>query len=141
MNTPTSIGNILSRLFKRALLELAKLVMLVVIIFGIFFWWTGVHVFSTSRFVRENWLAPVSGESARTCYRGGMARDIENRVLVPGMARHEVEALLGTPQHVDLTRGFQYTLGMCSGFRMDYDVLHVFFDGEEMLTRTAILQH
>jgi hypothetical protein len=32
-------------------------------------------------------------------------------------------------------------LGMCSGLRIDYDVLHVYFDERGELERTGVFQH
>lgn len=111
------------------------------VLLGAFAWWASVGIFSTSRFDKAEWLAPISQEREITCYRGGMARDIMNRLLAPGMTKQEVEALLGQPDDHHKPQEFEYTLGMCSGFKIDYDGLIIRFSTEGRLINAYIVQH
>jgi hypothetical protein len=104
-------------------------------------WWMSRGVFTTDRFDEKAWLRPISDVEDSTCYRGGMARDIEKRVLKGGMTKADVERRLGNPERVPEPREYRYTLGMCSGFRIDYDDLHVYFNEQGTFERSAIIQH
>lgn len=77
------------------------------------------------------------------CVRGGMVSDLQRRYLLPGKSRDEVIALLGPGQPTPLPdrRGIDYSLGMCSGFRVDFDSLIVAFDESDRLTGSWTVQH
>lgn len=105
-----------------------------------FVWWSSSGVFSTSKFNATEWFAKQTNETEVTCYRGGMANDIKNRLLNPGMSTIEVERLLGEPDF-KASAEYRYVLGMCSGIGWDYDDLHVYFDNHGKLVRAAIIQH
>ncbi|MCX8146838.1 MAG: outer membrane protein assembly factor BamE, partial [Azovibrio sp.] len=107
---------------------------------GAFVWWSSVGVFSTEKFDPAKWHAPVSDAQDVTCYRGGMATDIRDKFLVHGETKQFVERLLGKPDFAT-TGEYRYILGMCSGFRMDYDDLHIYFDNQGRVTGPAIIQH
>ena len=99
-----------------------------------------LSVFSTREFNKSEWLAPVAEERASTCYRGGMAKDIQNNYLKPGMSKEDVIELLGKPDWSS-DYEFRYFLGMCSGFQFDYDLLHVYFDPHKKFVKSEIFQH
>lgn len=105
------------------------------------YWWMSGGVFTTSRFNSTVWFAPQTNEIDSTCYRGGMAADIKDRLLTPGMTHQDVEQLLGKPDGHSMPGEYQYILGMCSGLMMDYDILHVYFNGAGKYERAAIVQH
>ena len=60
--------------------------------------------------------------------------------LTPGLAREDVLALLGPPD-AEQNDAMLYCLGFWSGFRIDPDYLHVWFDGAGRLTGSAVIQH
>lgn len=96
--------------------------------------------FGSSQFDAAAWAAAPSSQAESTCYRGGMANNILERVLKPDMTRQEVVSLLGTPDSstpVELS----YVLGMCSGLGFDYDNLHVHFDEHGRFKNAVIRQH
>jgi hypothetical protein len=143
LKSARSFSTVILSFVKGALIAVGVLIAVVAVLLGVFVWWASVGIFSTSDFDKQKWLnsEPIGNENASACYRGGMARDIKSRVLLPGMARQEVESLLGAPKQNARPAEFQYTLGMCSGLRMDYDVLHVYFSSEGKLTHASIMQH
>jgi hypothetical protein len=97
-------------------------------------------VFSTSRFDPSAWNAKQTNETDTTCFRGGMANDIKSRVLKGGFSREAVKGLLGEPD-ADKPTKFEYMLGMCSGLRIDFDSLNVYFNESGKLTGATIVQH
>jgi hypothetical protein len=104
-------------------------------------WWIHDGVFRMQSFDAKQWFAPLTKETEFGCYRGGMARDIKDRVLKPQMSRNDVMGVLGKPDGHSTEEQYQCILGMCSGFQMDYDVLHVYFDGLGRFTHARIMQH
>jgi hypothetical protein len=102
------------------------------------FWLRPSRVFDTSAFDAAAWDAPYT--VGRLCYRGGMAIDVKKNVLRAEMSRTEVEARLGSPDK-RWEHEYWYVLGMCSGFRMDLDVLHVYFGDHGQYKSAAIRQH
>ena len=139
--TPPRRGWTVWRLIKYVLVTLGALftLLLAAICFG--WWWMSGGVFRVDPFNPVAWSRPITDREDSTCYRGGMASDIEKRFLKPGMSRADVERLLGRPDHVPEPREYRYTLGMCSGFRIDYDDLHVYFNDRGEFERPAIIQH
>ena len=69
-----------------------------------------------------------------------MAHDIQSNKLRAGLTKDEVEKLLGAP---DSNKGdiHEYFLGMCSGLRIDFDTLDVYFDSEGRLVKAQLHQH
>lgn len=112
----------------------------IVAVFASFVWWSSTGVFSTSKFNSSAWFVPVTNNTETSCYRGGMARDIKNRLLKQGMSSSEVERLLGRPDSKSENE-YRYVLGMCSGLGWDYDDLHVYFDKQGRVESAAIIQH
>lgn len=98
--------------------------------------------FETDAFEKAEWQQETSLEESFSCYRGGMASDIKNNKLAVGMRAEHVVNLLGEPDTTKPNKQeIQYILGMCSGFRIDYDVLHIYFNEHGELTNAKIIQH
>jgi hypothetical protein len=70
-----------------------------------------------------------------------MAADIKDRLLTPNLTNVDVEGLLGKPDGLSTPHEYQYILGMCSGFGMDYDNLHIYFNDAGRVERAEIFQH
>jgi len=68
------------------------------------------------------------------CVRGPMFSDLKRNHLTSGTSKGSVERLLGTahPDRHDPSC-VVYELGMCSGFKIDYDWLHICFDPNEKI--------
>jgi hypothetical protein len=141
LSTLAHLGSNLWNLLKKAVITIGIFFLTIAVLLGAFVWWASVGVFSTSRFDKAEWLTHVPQEREITCYRGGMARDIKNRLLTPGMTKQEVEALLGPPDNNHKPQELEYTLGMCSGFRIDHDGLIIRFSTEGRLINAYIVQH
>ncbi|MDM0087025.1 MULTISPECIES: hypothetical protein [unclassified Variovorax] len=107
---------------------------------GWLYWLFHGGVFATSRFDSTAWSAKQTNASDADCYRGGMAMHIKEQILRPGLRREDVVRVLGQPDG-EKPGEIHYTLGMCSGFRIDFDGLHVYFDPAGGLAHVAILQH
>ncbi len=75
------------------------------------------------------------------CTRGHMVRDLTWKYLNPGISRSEVVALLGAADSPPAAKSLSYSLGMCSGFRMDYDSLVLLFDDRDALIGSRTVQH
>lgn len=103
-------------------------------------WLNNRFVFSTEKFEPAKWHGVTGHQIDTSCARGSMAKDIQKRVITPGMSRQEVEALLGQPDKKDLAE-YVYFLGLCSGLRIDYDGLHIAFDADNKVRHTRIIQH
>ena len=140
-SSSNNFGGRVERIVTKFLKWVALTMIVVAGLVGAHWWWSVVGVFSTSRFDHAKWAAKPPEGAAFSCYRGGMARDIQRSLLKPGTPKSEVERLLGAPDYDASTAvHFGYVLGMCSGM-LDYDVLHIYF-GEEGSVRTSeIIQH
>jgi hypothetical protein len=69
-----------------------------------------------------------------------MAHDIKTNILHAGLAKTEVENLLGKPDS-NRSNVHEYLLGMCSGLRIDFDTLDVQFDSKGRLLEVQVVQH
>lgn len=128
------------RIIKIVAVAIATLLLLAAVLLGAFIWWSSVGVFSTDKFDTVTWHAPVSDAQDVSCYRGGMAIDIRDRLLKLGESKQFVENLLGRPDFA-AEGEYRYILGMCSGLGWDYDDLHVYFDKQGRITHATIIQH
>lgn len=104
------------------------------------FWHASGDAFSSDDFDPATWRQSVPEKLETSCWRGGMARDIQRRIVRPGMSRADVIAALGTPDG-QRPEEFSYVLGMCSGIRIDYDDLHVRFNERGEVAQVLIIQH
>lgn len=123
------------------LMGLAAVAIVLILFTVLGIWWIHDGVFRSDRFNAQSWSRPRTNAEDSTCYRGGMAADIKNRLVTPSMTNVDVERLLGQPDGVSNPREYQYILGMCSGFRMDYDILHIYFNQAGRVERAKIIQH
>ncbi|MHB9025756.1 MAG: hypothetical protein ACYC7E_16570 [Armatimonadota bacterium] len=108
------------------------------------------RLFACGKFDRQVWIADAKSHN-RDSPRGKMAEDIIRNHLHKGLTKQQVVTLLGEPEETDngtLYPNAQknsthniYYLGQWSGFRVDYDCLHVVFDEDGKLTEAWIIQH
>lgn len=104
------------------------------------YWLFNGGIFRTSSFNEAEWKSLNRKTANFSCYRGGMAHDIQNNVLHVGLTRERVEALLGKPDSIK-SDVYEYFLGMCSGLQIDFDTLDAHFNAEGRLTKVQIVQH
>lgn len=137
-----SIGTAIWRSLKYSAKFLAVLLSPFVVAGALLFWLMfGRDPFNADDFDAQEWQRQSNFPEGMACGRGAMARDIEQRVLKPGMTHGDVVRLLGTPSSNTATpQEYRYLLGMCSSFA-DYDILHVYFDERGKFTQAAIIQH
>lgn len=105
------------------------------------FWYMSSGIFGVDSFDKQAWHKKTTNEQDATCYRGGMAKDIIDRLLSSKATREDVVSLLGSPDGNSTENSYRYVLGMCSGFGFDYDSLHVYFDGQGYVSHAKIMQH
>ncbi|MGZ8182450.1 MAG: hypothetical protein ACXWT1_10855 [Methylobacter sp.] len=125
--------------------RIAKCAAIALLLFAIayaswLYWLFEGGVFSTSNFEPSVWYAKQTSETVMSCFRGGMANDLKNRVLQPGFSQSAVMQILGEPDGMKPAE-FEYILGMCSGFGIDYDSINIYFNGRGELIHVAIFQH
>lgn len=114
--------------------------MAVIALVGWQYWLFTGGIFRTSSFDAAQWRALNRHPDDASCRRGGMAHDIQTNVLRKGLTKAEVIGLLGEPDsRKDDVHG--YSLGMCSGLRIDFDTLDTHFDSDGSLTTIQIVQH
>jgi hypothetical protein len=97
-------------------------------------------VFETGQFVESKWKKEPAGSDVFECYRGGMAADLQNRVLTKGMTRDAVRQLLGEPNK-EASGALEYNLGFCSKVGVDLDTLDIDFDERNELQHVRVRQH
>jgi hypothetical protein len=78
--------------------------------------WLATDEFGGAEFDARLWAPlPRSGEED-PCRRGRMVRELQRRVLLPGISSAEVERVLGEPdQGVRALVEYRYALGGCTG--------------------------
>jgi len=69
-----------------------------------------------------------------------MARDIKTNILHVGLTKTEVEKLLGAPDS-HRANVHEYSLGMCSGLRIDFATLDVHVNSKSRLVNVQVVQH
>ncbi len=69
-----------------------------------------------------------------------MAHDIKTNVVHVGSKKTEFEALLGKPDRIQ-NNLYEYSLGMCSGLRIDFDTLDIHLNSDDRVTKVQIVQH
>ena len=104
------------------------------------YWLYKGGIFRTSSFDQAEWQALNGRTGDFSCYRGGMASDIQTKILRPGLSKSQVEKLLGSPD-ISKVGVHEYALGMCSGLRIDLDTLDVHFNAEDRIEKVLIVQH
>jgi hypothetical protein len=130
-----------SKTLKRIFIVACAVVVIFFALYTFTFWYMNSGVFGAEVFEKETWHATTTNEEDATCYRGGMAKDIIDKVLSSSMNNEDVAILLGAPARNSTNQEYQYALGMCSGFGFDYDNLHIYFDEQGRFSRAKIIQH
>ncbi|KAB7610513.1 hypothetical protein F9L33_14535 [Amylibacter sp. SFDW26] len=105
--------------------------------------------FSPDLWVDANDCRGLSGEECAekeaTCQRGPMVRDLLISYLTPKVTiRANVISLIGEKEYKTNINGQPcdaYNLGMCSGFRIDYDALYVCYDQKGTVSAAGHVQH
>lgn len=112
---------------------------LVFIISVMFFGWWAMKdyvVFGDSRFDQVRWITSQPSVE-QPCYRGDMAFDLKQRVLMRGMPLQTATILLGRPTWEDMGQ-IEYDLGSCLWREHG---LRLYFDENDRLIRSRIVQH
>jgi hypothetical protein len=112
---------------------------LIFVISVLFFGWWAMKdhfVFGDGRFDQVRWITARATDEA-PCYRGDMAQDLKQRVLLRGMPRQSATILLGRPTWEDHGQ-IEYELGTC--LWREYG-LRLYFDENDRLIRSRIVQH
>jgi hypothetical protein len=112
---------------------------LVFIISLMFFgWWAmkDYFVFGDSRFDQVRWIT-AQPTAEEPCYRGDMAFDLKQRLLLRGMPMTTATILLGRPTWEDYGQ-IEYELGNCLWREHG---LRLYFDENDRLIRSRIVQH
>lgn len=112
---------------------------LVVVISLMFFgWWAmkDYFVFGDDRFDQVRWIT-AQPTKEEPCYRGDMAFDLKQRVLLRGMPMTTATILLGRPTWEDFGQ-IEYELGTCLWREHG---LRLYFDENDRLIRSRIVQH
>lgn len=108
-----------------------------------------ISPFSGEDFNQETWFKYNNlGNKDYICLRGPMVYDLKDEYLhIKTTTKQEVVELLGTPDINNSTSRrnksncIGYSLGMCSGIKIDYDYLYICFDNEKAITKTYTQQH
>ena len=96
-----------------------------------------LSTFGNSRFSKQKW-ENMANQHDKECVRGGMAEDISDNFIKPGMSIIEVKNILGQPQQEERDR-IEYDLGMC-GVLDDYSLL-INLDENKKVRSTKIVQN
>lgn len=117
---------------------LAFFIVVFVVTIAFFSWWAMKDkiVFGNEKFNQIKWITSISSQE-KTCHRGDMAYDLQQHVLQPGMTREATTILLGRPTWEE-TNQMEYDLGSCMHA---VHGLRLFFDGNNRLTHSRIVQH
>lgn len=129
------------KIIKWILISIGAIFLVLLFLFIFAYWYMSSGVFSSESFDQTKWHAALTDESDATCYRGGMAKDIQNNLLSNAMTENDVVILLGKPSGHFTKQEYQYSLGMCSGLAFDYDYLHIYFDEKAHFSHAKIIQH
>lgn len=106
--------------------------------------------FSGINFNHEVWIAAEKGKSDTEqleldnhCMRGAMVADLKENYLKSTITQADVVSLLGKTRSINNENDqscLRYNLGICSGFKMDYDSLDICFKGNKFIYAITI-QH
>lgn len=111
-------------------------VLLLCILFAAITYRWHYYPFQWERFNREKWLSyDHMGNNDNLCVRGPMVYSLRHFHLKRGMTKDATVEMLGQTFHTK-KQCIEYILGMCSGIRIDYDVLGVCFDEKNSLTHS-----
>lgn len=124
------------KLIKMATAALAVFTLVLTIVF--FIWWAfkDRFVFNGEKFDRVQWIQ-LADKTKNECKRGDMAYDLQQNILVRGVPREAVTALLGRPAFEE-DNLIEYDLGKCMHV---YHGLLIFFDKDNRLINSRISSH
>lgn len=124
------------KLINWASIALAVFTVLLTIVF--FTWWAFKDsvVFGQEKFDQTKWMQSAATIETE-CKRGDMAYHLQQQILVKGVQRDAVSALLGRPSYED-TNAMEYDLGKCMHV---YHGLRIFFDENNRLMHSRISSH
>jgi hypothetical protein len=128
-------------------LALIGIIMIPVLLNALILWGLHDRPFHGRALDRGIWDEALKDDSNHmSSPRCEMAKELQGRLVREKSTRAEVVALLGEPE--DMSKAdkqrlhfLSYTLGMCSGFRVDYDSLDIHFDENDRVKRVCIVQH
>lgn len=101
-----------------------------------------IDPFQGTKFTKEAWIEAGRSRSDwesvkkdQDCLKGAMVRDLKKNYLIKNVTtKADVKQLLGEPNYSNrLCPGYSYIIGMCSGFKMDYDKLDICFDKDDKI--------
>ena len=104
-----------------------------------FFAWWGLKdyfVFGGEKFNQQVWLTAKPTADKR-CFRGDMAYELQQKLLLKGVPRENAIALLGAPTWAD-DHSIEYDLGHCLWVEHG---LRLAFDDNGRLINSRIMQH
>lgn len=118
-----------------ALIFTVVTILITVVFFG---WWTMKDslVFGNDKFDQVKWIQ-LAPNVKNECKRGDMAYDLQKNVLVRGLKRESVTAMLGRPSYEE-GHAMEYDLGKCMHV---YHGLLVYFDQNDRLINSRISSH
>lgn len=105
----------------------------------LFFGWWGLKdyfVFGDEKFNQQVWLTAKPTVDKR-CFRGDMAYELQQKLLLKGLPRENAIALLGAPTWSD-DHSIEYDLGHCLWVEHG---LRLAFDENGRLINSRIMQH
>jgi len=113
------------------ILSLLSFILIFIISIMFFGWWAmkDYFVFGDSRFDQVQWITAKPADD-KPCYRGDMAFDLKQRVLLRGMPRN----IATWEDHGQI----EYELGYCLWREHG---LRLYFDDNDRLIRSRIVQH
>jgi hypothetical protein len=103
-----------------------------------------------TKFTREAWIEAGQGrsnweihEEEIDCLKGAMVGDLKKNYLIKNVTtKKDVKQFLGEPEYLNhIDSGFRYDIGMCTGFKIDYDTLDIFFDKDDKIIDIFVVQH
>ena len=143
--------NMKKRIFNIIAIAITCIAALPLLGFIVLFLWMGGWPYK-SFFDQNLWLKNAecvgnfdcANRNDSACVRGGMVGDLKWRYLHSGLPRSEIEDLLGknyTMQKYGEQLCMDYNIGMCSGFKMDYDSLVLCLGKDGALSDYFTVQH
>jgi len=124
------------KLIRTASMIFAAFTLIVTIVF--FIWWAFKDqlVFNGEKFDQVKWIQ-LATATRNECKRGDMAYDLQQNILIRGVKREAVTALLGRPAF-EAENAIEYDLGKCMHV---YHGLLIFFDSQNRLINSRISSH
>lgn len=130
----------IKKIFKIFLLIAAAAAVLLIALRGFVSYSFHYAPFRGERFDRQKWHAyDALGGNDAECVRGAMVGDVRKNIAPVGTSKEKVIEILGPNfdnAMFDKEGCIEYSLGMCSGLKIDYDHLVVCFDKQSKVSKT-----